>query len=399
MEIFCFIIGAIVVISLIANAGKTNSGSSTASGASSYAPPSQPRMGSFEIRATEDRNWRGKNLHVIKVEARGLMPVYRTMQIDFVTWMEDLTDNANGDPVVCSLDDFQHHETPVFQSVWGGGSLSPDEGFLNWVEIGIAPAEALSFPKAGQRRLKIYGYVTEKTSPALRKSLLSSTCSLFFQNSGVGYKEWEGKRLEALKLSLRLGVATAFADNDFADSEGKVIKAWIKKRIDRLDDDEQEKAKQELNAALLQAFEDARRGTLQIESAAETLAKSPVKQASYDALELCTIVMAADGVIQPAEVRIVDRIGRLLGIDNDGIRSLRDKHAQQASSSSEEGTELSDEMLLGLDSNLTPDQKKKKLRELFARYNAMMQIEKDAAKRARSQAMLDAIARLSSKLR
>jgi hypothetical protein len=132
---------------------------------------------------------------------------------------------------------------------------------------------------------------------------------------------------------------------------------------------------------------------------AETLAKSPVKQASYDALELCTIVMAADGVIQPAEVRIVDRIGRLLGIDNDGIRSLRDKHAQQASSSSEEGTELSDEMLLGLDPNLTPDQKKKKLRELFARYNAMMQIEKDAAKRARSQAMLDAIARLSSKLR
>lgn len=399
MEIFCFIIGAIVVISLIANAGKTNSGSSTASGASSYAPPSQPRMGSFEIRATEDRNWRGKNLHVIKVEARGLMPVYRTMQIDFVTWMEDLTDNANGDPVLCSLDDFQHHETPVFQSVRGGGSLSPDEGFLNWVEIGIAPAEALSFPKAGQRRLKIYGYVTEKTSPALRKSLLGSTCSLFFQNSGVGYKEWEGKRLEALKLSLRLGVATAFADNDFADSEGKVIKAWIKKRIDRLDDDEQEKAKQELNAALLQAFEDARRGTLQIESAAETLAKSPVKQASYDALELCTIVMAADGVIQPAEVRIVDRIGRLLGIDNDGIRSLRDKHAQQASSSSEEGTELSDEMLLGLDPNLTPDQKKKKLRELFARYNAMMQIEKDAAKRARSQAMLDAIARLSSKLR
>jgi tellurite resistance protein len=202
-----------------------------------------------------------------------------------------------------------------------------------------------------------------------------------------------------LKLSLRLGVATAFADNNFGDKEGKVIKAWLKKRIDRLDDDEQENAKQELNAALMQAFEDARRGTLQIDSEAETLAKSPIKQASYDALELCTIVMAADGIIQPEEVRIVDRIGRLLGIDNDGIRSLRDKHAQQARPQAEEGNVLSDEMLLGLDANLTPDQMKKKLRELFARYNAMMQIEKDATKRARSQTMLDAIARLSSKLR
>ena len=109
--------------------------------------------------------------------------------------------------------------------------------------------------------------------------------------------------------------------------------------------------------------------------------------------------MAADGIIQPEEVRIVDRIGRLLGIDNDGIRSLRDKHAQQARPQAEEGNVLSDERLLGLDANLTPDQMKKKLRELFARYNAMMQIEKDATKRARSQTMLDAIARLSSKLR
>ena len=399
MEIICFIIGAIVVISLISNAGKSSSESSTAAGGSSYPPPSQPRMGSFEIRATEDRNWRGKDLHVIKFEARGLMPVYRTMQIDFVTWMEDLTDDANGDPVFCSLDNFRHHESPVFQSVRGGGPLSPDEGFLNWVEIGIAPTDALSFPKGGNRRLKIYGYVTEKTSPSLRKSLLGATCSLYFLNSGVGYKEWEGKRLEMLKLSLRLGVATAFADNNFGDKEGKVIKAWLKKRIDRLDDDEQENAKQELNAALMQAFEDARRGTLQIDSEAETLAKSPIKQASYDALELCTIVMAADGIIQPEEVRIVDRIGRLLGIDNDGIRSLRDKHAQQARPQAEEGNVLSDEMLLGLDANLTPDQMKKKLRELFARYNAMMQIEKDATKRARSQTMLDAIARLSSKLR
>lgn len=399
MEVFCFIVGAIIVISLISNANSSSNSGSSSSGGTGYIPPAQPRMGSFEIRASEDRNWRGKNLHVIKFEARGLMPVYRTMQIEFVTWMEDLTDDANGEPVFCSLDDFQHHDSPVFQCVRGGGSLSPNEGFLNWVEVGIAPAEALSFAKGGNRRLKVYGYVSEKTAPALRQSLLGSTCTLYFQNTGVGYKEWEGKRLEALQLSLRLGVATAFADNDFADSEGKAIKAWLKKRIERLDDDEQEKAKKELNAALLQAFEDARKGTLQVETAAETLAKSPIKQASYDALELCTIVMAADGIIQPEEVKIVDRIGRLLGIDNDAIRGLRDKHAQQARPQAEEGGVLSDEMLLGLDPNLSPDQLKKKLRELFARYNAMMQIEKDAAKRARSQAMLDAIARLSSKLR
>ena len=78
------------------------------------------------------------------------------------------------------------------------------------VEVGIAPAESLSFPASGTRSLRINCYITEKTTPAARRSLVSNSCSLYFNNTATGYKEWQGKRVEALKLSLRLGVATAF---------------------------------------------------------------------------------------------------------------------------------------------------------------------------------------------
>jgi uncharacterized tellurite resistance protein B-like protein len=362
-------------------------------------PPPGASMGNFEIRASENKNWRGKGLHVLVFEGRGLMPVNRTMEIEFVTWMQDITDDRQGEPVFCSIDDFQHHEHPGFQCVRGGGTLAPDQGFRDWVEVGIAPAESLSFPASGTRSLRINCYITEKTTPAARRSLVSNSCSLYFTNPATGYKEWQGKRVEALKLSLRLGVATAFADDDFEDSEGKAIKSWLKKRIDRLPDDEQAQAKTELNEALIQAFADARAGRLSVDSAAASLRQSPIKQASYDALELCTLVMAADGVIHPEELRIINRVGQLLGIDNDAIRSLRDKHAPAAQPMAAGGGAVSDEMLLGIEAGLTPEQLRKKLRELFGRYNAMLQIEKDRDKRARYQAMLDAIARLTSRSR
>jgi tellurite resistance protein len=189
------------------------------------------------------------------------------------------------------------------------------------------------------------------------------------------------------------------ADDEFEDSEGKAIKGWLRKRIDQLPDDEQTKAKSELNECLVKSFADARAGRLSIDSAASSLKQSPIKQASYDALELCTLVMAADGIMHPEEVRIIDRIGQLLGIDNDAIRSLRDKHAPAAQPMASGGDALSDEMLLGLEAGLTPEQLRKKLRELFGRYNAMLQIEKDRDKRARYQSMLDAIARLMNKSR
>lgn len=410
MEIFWIIIGVIVVFGMFSGnsdqSGKTGQRGtgptpdpSPRGSSPRRSPPPEATMGNFEIRASENKNWRGKGLHVLVFEGRGLMPVNRTMEIEFVTWMQDITDDRQGETVFCSIDDFQHHEHPRFQCVRGGGTLAPDQGFRDWVEVGIAPAEALSFPASGTRSLRINCYITEKTAPEARRSLVSNSCSLYFHNAETGYKEWQGKRVEALKLSLRLGVATAFADDDFEDAEGKAIKAWLKKRIDRLPDDEQALAKTELNEALVQAFADARAGRLSVDSAASNLKQSPIKQACYDALELCTLVMAADGIIHPEELRIINRVGQLLGIDNDVIRSLRDKHAPAAQPMAASDGAVSDEMLLGLESGLTPEQLRKKLRELFGRYNAMLQIEKDRDKRARYQAMLDAIARLTSRSR
>jgi hypothetical protein len=59
--------------------------------------------------------------------------------------------------------------------------------------------------------------------------------------------------------------------------------------------------------------------------------------------------------------------------------------------------ELSDELLVGLDPKLPPAEAKRRLREIFARYNSMLTTERDPAKRQRYQDCIEAVARLRKK--
>jgi phosphoglycolate phosphatase-like HAD superfamily hydrolase len=113
-------------------------------------------------------------------------------------------------------------------------------------------------------------------------------------------------------------------------------------------------------------------------------------------LELCTIIMSADGIIDPAEMRLLREIGDKLGIPAEDIQGLTDKHTPEATTSSG-GGELADELLVGLDAQLPPEEIKRKLREIFARYNSLLTTERDQAKRLRYQECIEAVARLRKK--
>ena len=398
-----FICGAFIVFAIIGaiinafNGDSSSSSSSTSSSSNTYggSRPSS-NMSRFEVRAIQVMRGKNKDLRVISVEGRGLLPVRRTMEIEFVTWAEDVTDDSKGEPILCSLSNFQHHEHPTFQNVKNGGEISPNQGYTDWVELGVAPLDALTFPRSGSRNIRFYCYMTEKTSPSLRQSLVGDSCNLRINYEETGYKEWKDKRIEALTLSLRLGIAMAHADSEFSRSEAAAIKLWLKERVDRLDDDDQTVAKDKLNAAMTAAVAEAKARSLNVASAARSLRASPVKNAPYDALELCTIIMAADGSIDPAEMRLLREIGELLGIHAQEIQGLTDKHTPEATTSGDEGA-LSDELLIGLDPKLTPVEAKRKLREIFARYNSMLTTERDAFKRQRYQDCIDAVARLRKK--
>jgi uncharacterized tellurite resistance protein B-like protein len=397
MEFICFCIVALGIIGIFKKLFSENSNSSSSgNGRETSGAQNGYKMGPFEIRAIQVMRGPKKDLRAISIEGRGLLPVGRTMEIQFVTWAEDVTDDPDGEPVLCSIPNFQHHEMPTFQNVQDAGSLSPNQGFRDWVEVGVAPLDALTFPRSGSRNIRFYCNMSEKTAPTLRRGLIGGRCHIRVSVEETGYKEWKDKRLEALTLSLHLGIAMAHIDGDFARSEAAAIKSWLKKQIEHLDEKDQITAKERLNTALTTAVDEAKNRSLDISITAQSLKRSPVKNASYDALELCTIVMAADGVIHPSEMRLLREIGDLLGISPQELQGLTDKHTPAAKTQGKAG-ELSDELLVGLDPKLPPEEAKRKIREIFSRYNSMLTTERDPIKRKRYQDCIEAVARLRKK--
>ena len=80
---------------------------------------------------------------LLEVEVRGLFPVYSTINAGFV--ISAFTKNDSGDltPVFSMLREFQEPETRAFQDLTGCGQVSENQGFTDWVRIGVIPIEIL----------------------------------------------------------------------------------------------------------------------------------------------------------------------------------------------------------------------------------------------------------------
>jgi uncharacterized tellurite resistance protein B-like protein len=345
---------------------------------------------------------RGTNsdLPAIAIEARGLIPVNYTAKVDFVAVAIDVTDNKSGDHVLCTIPAFQWPDNLVFRSYQQGTQVSPSQGFAKWVEIGVAPVETLVAPKAGPRNLRFTAMAVRGASEQSNvKSLdvVAIAHTTFRTNlKGVGYKERGEKRLEAIKLSVRLGIAVAYADYNLDSTEAKVIKEWARKQLEQLPEDERESAKNSINGVIRYAGEKARIGQLRYEDVAAELRANPLPGIAMQALELCVQVMSADGKSTSNEMTIIRQIGNLLGVSHDDVRKLIDKNPPQTQSQDASG-DLSDEDMVGLGKGLSNKETLVEIRKLFATYNARQTTESNHARRAHNQRMLEALARLRQK--
>ncbi len=349
----------------------------------------------FEVRASEVIRGEKKDLRVISLEARGRLPVTYATQVQFVCIAHDVTDKSDGEPIISTLDDFKFPNSAIFQSCRDGGLIEPNVYFKDWVEIGILLPDHVVAPKSGIRRLKFTCAMTPAGNIDITFALNHANGS--YDLSQVGYNELDEKRMEAISLSLDLGVAIAYSDGNFERREGQAISDWLRNKLEMFDDETKPKARTQLNDALKTSFDKGAAGTLTIKQTLTKLKASKVRNAVNDALELSSIVMAADGVIAESEMAMLRSFAHDLGVNLEDLQNIADKHVAGAKSASAEKSDVSDESLIGIDPKADKAAIKKALIEAFGKYNARLQTEKDATRRAYFQDMLNTVARLRKK--
>ena len=367
---------------------------------------SSSTMPDFEMKVEDYEFGEGDNKILGKsVRIRGIPPVPYTMDLITVTKVRDITDGEEK-PVMSFVNVAQEPNSAIFRHITRIGTISPNQGYIDWVQVGALASRFLDVPFKGRRKLKIsLLFVDEKKCPesldTTTAEMISSQAVFHVEETQIsldfditGYEEIVENQHEANALGIKLGIAVAMSDGNLDDAEGLKIKEWITKKVNFYEGKKKSELKKIYNDALKTAYKEAKEGDLVLSSITGRLNEIGENRSKYDAIELCYIVMAADGVASPEELRMINKLAKSLQLDAQELEIMRDK---QMINISAELSESSIEETLGIDVSWSNEKIKGYLRDEFQKWNGRLNVVKDEKERDNIQKKLNDIAELRKK--
>jgi uncharacterized tellurite resistance protein B-like protein len=358
-------------------------------------------MGLFEIRTKRERmGGAGGGTEVVAIEARGLIPVRRPTSVAFVTSVFDQTEGTLL-PVLSTIEQFQEPDTPVYQHRVEGGAIAPNQGFGDWVRVGMIVPDLLVPPRRGKRTLVAALRVVDTQNPPPIQHgfgdgehagmLQFATATIDFQYEEMGYQEEAAGRDEARCLAVKAALAVAMADGSLAEAEGEVIKSWIARAVACYSGDKIDEMKGRLNSSLRDAYGLAKKRELSLSPLTARLNEVAPRAQRLELLELLFDVMAADGVASEPELEVIRGVGEALSVDYSVLEEMRDRALVRLDSGV--GQEASVESLLGIRPEWNRDQVRKHLRGEFKKWSDRLNILAEGTERENAQQMLEKIAK------
>jgi len=292
-------------------------------------------MGPLEARIVDTTLGDYLRAPVKAIEVKGLFPVNTIRQVAFVT---SIFDESSGElaPVLSPIEMYQEPDSTVYQySIKVGQEVSPGQGFGHWTQAGRIIPNILQPPVGGARRLfAILRLVDMDNMPVIRRGsndpdnagiLWQAALRFAFTFVEKGYEEAVEHRDRARELSVRIGMAVAMADGTLDNSEGKTLKEWILKSISPYADEKREHLKALYNGAMKDAHSLAKNGELRLGELTRELNEIAEQATKYETVELCFKVLAADGVVHPEELKVINKVADSLDLDFDQIKKIRDQ--------------------------------------------------------------------------
>lgn len=296
-----------------------------------------------------------------------------------------------------------------FEHIVSLGSDMPGKYWPDWVRISALIPDSLIGPYKGKRKLHLKcTFWPSNSARVYRGGVLLEELKQYEQTFGTmgshifeldlinsGYLELDKERLEVQKASIRMAVAIALADGTLDKSEGNQIKAWIKGIVDSTSENQKDKVKEILNNELQSSFTDAKNKNIDVTKVCNNIKDVGSKADKYDLIELCLDVMAADGEADKEELKYIEKISKLIGVDYNEITKMKDQRLIKLdpSTSSAEGLEEK----LGIDPNWDKAKIKKHIINLYGKWNGRLNSLPEGIERDNAQKMLDLIAEARKK--
>jgi len=331
-----------------------------------------------------------------RIKAKGLIPLTREARVGFMTSVFDNT-SGNLEPVYSYIEEFQEPRTRAYQHLIELGEASPGGGFIDWVELGVVIPEIIQVPYSGVRDIVVmFRMVDLDDMPDILLGFRDEhepgilwQDSLEFRHrfTDKGYEEEAQDRDEATAISIKIAVAVAMADGSLDDSEGEVIKEWVKRKIESYNNEsKREHLKSLYNSAMKEAYHLALKGDLSLSPLTSKLNRIAEKSTRYETIELCHKVMAADGVVEANELKIIRKIAEALELDPDEVKTIQDQSIIGINTESTGHADI--EEILGIDKSWDKDRVNKHLRNEFQKWNNRLNTLPSGNERENAQQMI-----------
>ena len=369
----------------------------------SSSQPVQPEIPlHFEVNLRDTRRETDGHSFVIKeVQIIGLLPVTKPTNLGMCISVLD-----GNRPVLCHIETFQEPKSLAYWVRTEIGLVGPNQGFPEWSTVaGIIP-EIFHPPYSGLRQLTVVIRLIDLSNPppimlgfmAIPKHsglIWSKTVGFAHKFTEKGYMEIAEDRKTAATLSLKMAMAVAMSDGNLHEQEGFAIQRSVLRLLAPYSGEEEQTMKKLFNQAMKEGYAESRQGTLNLESLASSLNGIGNQQFKYEALQLCTAVMTADGVADPSELALLHRIGDLLGLDMQQMKRVIDVGLV------DEGLVISGgadpDEVLGINPSWDVERIKKHLLAEFRKWNGRLNTLPEGSERDNAQHMLNLIAEAKKK--
>jgi hypothetical protein len=158
--------------------------------------------------------------------------------------------------------------------------------------------------------------------------------------------------------------------------------------------EKKETIKKTYNDAMREAYDLAKSGNLILSDVCSELNTYADNTLKYEALELAHKVMAADGVVDEREMKIIHKVADSLGIDSKELEKIRDKQIVKLQT---KAVDVDIDSLLGIDSSSGKTEKCKKLKNEFIKWNSRLNSLPEGEEKDNAQQMLDLIGKARKK--
>lgn len=315
-----------------------------------------------------------------------------------------LFDKTTALPIVSTFEMTSEESSRVFEHAVSIGNMQ-DKYWPDWARVSALIPESLIGPHKGSRTLQLQcflwyehlkpeferGYLPEDTTGGI--NVFTHEFNLHLTNPG--YLEVDDERLEVQVASIKLAISIAMADGTLDKSEGTEIKNWVKGIVDSAGESQRDEIKETLNNALEEAYNEVKSSPINIEQVCADIKDIGSAADKFDLIELCLDVMAADGEADKEELKQIEQISKLVGIDYDEISKMKDQRLIKLDPTSSSNSGLEEK--LDIDPEWDNEKINKHILSLYGKWNGRLNSLSEGIERENAQKMLDLIAEARKK--